>query len=188
MSDTVNRDDGRVVHEVDGIQELDNHLPNWWLVTLFGTIAFAVMYWFTFHVFDVGELPGRAYRREMAELAERQGKDVAVTNDTLADMSNDPGVVADGASTFTSTCAACHAPSGGGSVGPNLTDEYWLHGGSPEAIYQSVRDGYAAKGMPAWGPQLGGRRVQAVAAYVLTLRNSHAPGGKPPQGEKYATR
>jgi len=182
------RGEDRVIHEVDGIEEFDNHLPNWWLATLFGAIAFACMYWFYFHVFDLGEQPARAYRREMAALAEKQGKDVAVTGEALVDMSKDAAVVADGAAVFTSTCVACHAANGGGNVGPNLTDEFWLHGGSPEQIYQSVRDGYPAKGMPAWGPQLGGRRVQAAAVYVLTLRNSNVPGGKPPQGEKFATK
>lgn len=178
----------RVLHEVDGIQEFDNHLPNWWLATLYGSIVFAGCYWFYFNVFNLGEHPERTYRREMAELAEKQGKSVPVSNEALVDMSKDAPVVADGAAIFASTCVACHGAKGGGIIGPNLTDEYWIHGGTPEEIYQSVRDGYALKGMPAWGPQLGPRRAQAVAAYVLTLRNTNAPGGKPPQGDKFAAK
>jgi cytochrome c oxidase cbb3-type subunit 3 len=96
--------------------------------------------------------------------------------------------VQEGAAVFATTCAACHAPTGGGNIGPNLTDEYWLHGGAPEEIYKSIRDGFPTKGMPAWGAQLGERRVRAVTAYVLSIRNTHAPGGKPPQGDEYATR
>ena len=124
----------------------------------------------------------------MAELALRQGRSVPVTGEALVDMAKDGALVADGAASFASTCMACHGLKGGGNVGPNLTDEYWLHGGSPEQIYLSVHDGYAQKGMPAWGAQLGDKRVETVAAYVLTLRNSHAPGGKPPQGDKYAAK
>ena len=192
MSDGTKREgravENRVIHEVDGIEEYDNHLPNWWLATLYGAIVFAGAYWFYFHVFEIGEQPTRAYRREMSELALRQGKSVPVTGEALVDMSKDGPLVADGAAIFASTCVACHGPKGGGNVGPNLTDEYWIHGGAPEQIYLSVHDGYALKGMPAWGAQLGDKRVETVAAYVLSLRNSHAPGGKPPQGDKYAAK
>lgn len=178
----------RVLHEVDGIKEFDNHLPNWWLATLYGAIVFAGFYWFYFHVFAIGESPETAYRNEMAAMAEAQGKDVPLSNEALVDLTTDLRVVTEGSEIFASTCAACHGPAGGGNVGPNLTDEYWMHGGAPEEIYKSVLNGYVAKGMPAWGAQLGPRRVRTVTAYVLTLRNSHAPGGKPAQGEKYTLR
>ncbi len=179
-------DRDKVVHEVDGIQEYDNRLPNWWLYTLYGAIAFALFYWYAYHVFGVGELPREEWRREVAAAAAKQGKSVPVSAEALAELAKDPGVVAEGKAIFTSTCAPCHAVTGGGNIGPNLTDEYWLHGGSPDKIYATVRDGYTPKGMPAWGPQLGDQRVQAVVAYVLTLKNTHVPGGKPPQGEREA--
>jgi len=172
----------------DGILEEDNRLPNWWLATLFGAIVFAAGYWFYFHVFQLGEMPLQTHRREMAELLDRQGKSVPIDESSLVAMANDAQTVAEGATIFTQTCAPCHGPSGGGNAGPNLTDEYWLHGGTAEQIFKSVTDGYPLKGMPAWGPQLGARRIPAVTAYVLTLRNTHAPGGKPPQGEKQAAR
>ena len=181
-NDTSDRD--KVVHEVDGIQEYDNRLPNWWLYTLFGSIVFALGYWFTFHVFKASELPQAQWRREMAEIAERSGQKVHATSDELVALSRDPQIVADGKTVFTSTCAPCHRADGGGNIGPNLTDEFWLHGGAPEKIWETVEDGYTQKGMPAWGPQLGEDRVRAVVAYVLTMRNTHVPGGKPPQGER----
>jgi cytochrome c oxidase cbb3-type subunit 3 len=185
MSDA--KPQARVVHETgDGIQEYDNHLPNWWLYTLYGTVIFAVGYWFYFQVFQVGEPSVVAWRREVAEIAARTGQTVPVSAAQLVDMSRDPTVTGEGKQVFATTCVACHGPSGGGVVGPNLTDEYWLHGGAPDQIYATIRDGVPTKGMPAWGPQLGPTRTQAVAAYVLTLRNTNIPGGKPPQGDKFA--
>jgi cytochrome c oxidase cbb3-type subunit 3 len=175
----------RVIHEVDGIQEYDNRLPNWWLYTLFGTVVFAVGYWFTYHVFQAADLPTAAWRHEMQEAAEAKGGGPQhATPEHLAALAQDPSVVAQGKTIFTSTCAPCHGATAGGNIGPNLTDEYWSHGGAPEKIYETVSTGFAPKGMPAWGPQLGEERVEAVVAYVLTLRNTHAPGGKPPQGER----
>jgi cytochrome c oxidase cbb3-type subunit 3 len=175
--------DNQVVHVVDGIEEYDNRLPNWWLITLYGTMVFACGYWFFYHTFAAGELPTQTYRRELAEMAERQGKAVPLTESALLDMSKDPQTVAEGQQLFVSTCAQCHAANGGGAVGPNLTDGAWLHGGTAEAIFKSIQEGYPQKGMPAWGAQLGSRKTPAVVAYVLTLRNTNVPGGKPAQGE-----
>ncbi len=177
----------RVVHTSgDGIEELDNRLPNWWLGTFFGAIVFGLGYWFYFQVFQVGETTQATWRREVAEIAQRSGQDVPVTALQLMELSKDAQVVADGKALFTSTCVACHGAAGGGAVGPNLTDEFWLHGGAPEQVYATVKDGAPVKGMPAWGPQLGVARAQAVTAYVLTLRNTNVPGGKPPQGDRFA--
>ncbi len=177
--------ENEVIHEVDGIQEYDNHLPNWWLYTLYGAIVFSVFYWFHFHVFENGESLTRTYRREMAALAERQGKSVPVTSDALADMAKDPTVVGEGGSIFAANCVSCHGPAGGGGIGPNLTDNFWIHGGGGEEIYKSVKEGYPTKGMLAWGQQLGDKRVQAVSAYVLTLRGTNVAGGKAPQGDPW---
>lgn len=177
-----------VVHEVDGIQEYDNHLPNWWLVTLYGAIAFAAVYWFQYQVLGAAETQEHAYRREMAALAERQGKSVPITEDSLLDMARDADALSEGATLYAQNCVACHGPAGGGVVGPNLTDEFWLHGGSAEQVYTSIDHGYPDKGMPAWGGPLGARRLPRVAAYVLSLRNTHAPGGKPPQGDRHASK
>jgi cytochrome c oxidase cbb3-type subunit III len=177
----------RVVHEVDGIQELDNKLPRWWLYTLYGAIVFAAGYWFTYHVAAFGESPLEAYKGELDRAAALEAANLKVgeaTPEALVELSKDPRATALGKQVFTSTCAACHRQDGGGIVGPNLTDEYWLHGGAPEKIYATVARGVPDKGMPAWQPQLGPLRTQAVAAYVIQLRGTNAPGGKPPQGER----
>ena len=177
--------ENRVIHEVDGIQEYDNRLPNWWLYTLFGSILFAGGYWLYFHAFEWGETPSRAYKREMSEIAAKAGKTVVLSSDEVSALANDSALIKDGASVFATTCTPCHGANGGGTVGPNLTDTFWIHGGSPESIYTTIREGFPAKGMPSWGPQLGDKRTQAVTAYVLSLRNTNVAGGKDAQGERY---
>jgi cytochrome c oxidase cbb3-type subunit 3 len=172
-------------HEYDGIQEFDNRLPNWWLYTLYGSILFAVFYWLGFHTWDVWDLPMESYEAEMAAAAEAQlaaMADQEVTDEALQLMSTVPAAVAAGRATFEQFCVACHLADGSGIVGPNLTDDYWLHGGKPLQIHATITDGVPDKGMAAWGNQLGPRRVQEVVAYVLTLKGLNRPG-KEPQGE-----
>lgn len=177
----------QVIHEIDGIQEYDNKLPNWWLYTLYASILFAVVYWYHYQASGFGESPAEAYKAEMDRALAAQATQIQVgeaTPEALVALTKDPNAVALGKQVFASTCAACHRGDGGGMVGPNLTDEYWLHGGSPDKIYKTIASGVPDKGMPAWQPQLGALKTQAVAAYVLGLRGTNAPGGKAPQGER----
>lgn len=175
----------KVVHEVDGIQEYDNRLPRWWVWILFGTVAFAVVYWFHYHVFESGTSVKATFEQEMGEFKKAQAeKAAAVTPEALTALSKDTAKVAEGKEIFTANCVACHGQSGGGTVGPNLTDEYWLHGGQPDKIFKTISNGVPNTAMLAWGSQLGAQKVQSVTAYVLTLRNTNVPGGKAPQGEK----
>lgn len=180
--------ENKVIHEVDGIAEYDNKLPNWWLKSLYATIVFGVVYWFVYHTAGLGNLPRAAYEAEMDKAAASQAGAAAltgpVTGEALATLAKDRGTVARGKQVFQTTCVACHRADGGGIVGPNLTDEFWLHGGAPDKVYKTILDGVPAKGMPAWGPQLGPERVQAVTAYVITLRGTNVNGGKAPQGER----
>ncbi len=173
----------RVIHEVDGIQEYDNQLPNWWLATLFITVVFGVGYFYVYHQGQLTDLPNAAFQKESERLAAEEAKRTGVvTSAALLSLSRDGSKVSEGKTTFESTCAACHRADGGGNIGPNLTDGFWLHGGSPENIYTTISKGVADKGMAAWGPQLGSDRVQAVTAYILTLRGTNVAGGKAPQG------
>ncbi len=175
----------------DDIQECDNLLPRWWLYTLYGTILFALGYWFYFHVFGLGAMPVDTYRQELSAATAAEAARVraagAMTSERLDLLARDSALVQRGRELFASMCASCHGPSAGGLVGPNLTDEFWIHGGAPDAIYRTITEGVPARVMPAWGPQLGIDRVQAVTAYVLTLRNTHVPGGRAPQGERVQT-
>ncbi len=173
----------RIIHEVDGIQEYDNQLPNWWLATLFISVVFAVGYFYVYHQGQLTDLPNVAYQKESERLAAEEAKRTGVvTSAALLSLARDGTKVSEGKATFESTCAACHRADGGGNIGPNLTDGFWLHGSSPEAIYTTISKGVADKGMAAWGPQLGSDRVQAVTAYLITLRGSNVAGGKAPQG------
>jgi cytochrome c oxidase cbb3-type subunit III len=177
----------KIVHEVDGIQEADNELPRWWLYTLFGAMVFAAGYWLYYEEFKTGASPVQAFQAEKLEKAKaeatRLNAEGPMTPEKLVAMSKNMAIVSSGKALYSATCASCHAATGGGQVGPNLTDPYWVHGGKPEQILASVRQGWVEKGMPAWGPQLGEQKVREVAAYVISLKGTNVPGGKPPQGE-----
>jgi cytochrome c oxidase cbb3-type subunit 3 len=178
----------KVIHEVDGIQEYDNKLPNWWLYMLYGTIIFAAGYWFHYQTSGFGELPRAAYQKEMDKEAAIQAERIkaagAVTPEALMTLAKDKGTVEQGKQVFATTCVACHRADGGGVVGPNLTDDFWIHGGAPDKVFKTISLGVPDKGMPAWGPQLGPDRVRAVTAYVISLRGTNVPNGKAPQGER----
>lgn len=174
-----------VVHIYDDdIVEHDNRLPLWWQYTLYGAIVFAICYWVGENGLGAWASQRESYDEQMVaarlEAAKRGG---SMTPDVLVAMSRTPKSVDAGRTVFTTTCAPCHRADGGGNIGPNLADAYWLHGNKPENIFASVHDGVPAKGMPTWAPQLGEEKVAQVVAYVLTIRDTNAPKGKAPQGE-----
>lgn len=174
------------VHVYDDIVEHDNKLPLWWQLTLYGAVVFALVYWFGRRL-DAIETPLQAYAKEIAAEraadAERARSRGTIDDALLVTLSKDPATLAKGRETFTSTCAPCHRADGGGNIGPNLTDAYWLHGSRPMDLFRTVFGGVPNKGMPAWGPQLGDDRVESVVAFVLSIKDTNAPGGKAPQGE-----
>jgi len=169
-------------HDYDGIHELDNRLPNWWLFTLFGAIVFGAGYWFYYHAFE-----GRGLlvdlRAEEAEQARKAAASAPVTDELLVKLSHDPKTMTGAKSLFITTCAICHGADGEGKIGPNLTDDNWIHGNKPSDIYKTVSGGVASKGMPSWEPALGHEKVTWLAAYVESLRGKHL-AGKAPEGEK----
>lgn len=171
-------------HDFDGIQEYDNRLPNWWLFILYASIVFALGYWLFYHTVHAGRLPVARYDQEMGRAAEAQLAKASaggLSEQSLLLMAQVPARVAEGQALFTQYCVVCHGAQGQGMVGPNLTDGAWIHGGRPLEIHRTVTDGVPAKGMAAWGRQLGPSRVEAVVSYVLTLRGTNAPG-KGPEG------
>ncbi|MGM0576080.1 MAG: cbb3-type cytochrome c oxidase N-terminal domain-containing protein [Myxococcota bacterium] len=171
-------------HEYDGIREFDNPLPKWWLATFWGAIVFAVVYWFVYHT--LGTLPDSHERYAMARQAhDEQMMAQSMEPEELVAMSEDEEAVAKGAEHFEANCVACHGPQAEGKIGPNLTDNAWIHGGSPEAIWEAIAKGVTEKGMPAWGPTLGPEKVKELTAYVLSIRNTNVEG-KAPEGEPYA--
>jgi cytochrome c oxidase cbb3-type subunit 3 len=183
------QDDQLRDHDYDGIQEYDNRLPNWWLFILYGSIVFSLCYWLVFHTFHIGKLPRESYEREMVAAAEAQlarAAEGGTTNESLQLMSTIPDRIAAGKQIFVQYCSVCHLEDGSGSVGPNLTDDYWIHGAAPMDILGIVTNGVTAKGMAAWGNQLGPKRVENVVSYVLTLKGKNLPG-KAPEGELITT-
>ena len=184
MTDVKNRTDkiqGKIVHVYDDIEEADNNLPIWWLVTFYVTCAFGLAYWFYFHEFGMGELARAKYDRETALAKAEQER---VTDESLEVLAQNDEAVAAGSAIFGAQCVACHDTKGQGreGLGPNLTDGYWVHGGAPTNIHSTVVNGVAAKGMPAWEPILGPEGVKQVVAYVLTMRNTNVPG-RAPEGD-----
>jgi cytochrome c oxidase cbb3-type subunit 3 len=169
------------LHVYDGIEEQDNRLPNWWLGILFGSVAFAFAYWFVFETTHAAPGPLGEYQVEMAALAKLRAEGGPVTNESIAVLAQDQGTVGEGQKVFRQVCTPCHGPEGAGVVGPNLTDKFWLHGGTPVEIHKSITEGFPAKGMPAWAPVLGATRVRALAAFVVSQRGKNLPG-KSPQG------
>ncbi|MEO6786507.1 MAG: cbb3-type cytochrome c oxidase N-terminal domain-containing protein, partial [Chthoniobacteraceae bacterium] len=123
-------DDTLRPHVFDGIQEYDKRLPRWWLLTLYGSIAFAVIYWGYYHAYSIGTPPTQALEKEMAENAARAAeKSGVIDDDLLYKMSHDPKILTAGKLTFDTFCAVCHKPDLTGLIGPNLVDHEWIHGG-----------------------------------------------------------
>ncbi|PZR06302.1 MAG: cytochrome oxidase subunit III [Archangium gephyra] len=170
------------IHEYDGIKEEDNHLPNWWLMILFGTIVYGFGYWLVFHTTKSVQTHEDVYRTEIAALKKARQADSAQPLDSFEALLADPAKLEEGKKVFASTCASCHAAEGQGLVGPNLTDRFWLHGNSAEQISKSVTDGFPEKGMPPWGGILGPDKVRKVTAWVLAQKGKNL-AGKEPQGD-----
>jgi cytochrome c oxidase cbb3-type subunit 3 len=174
-------------HSYDGIQEYDNPMPRWWVTIFWLTIVFSILY--ALNVPGVGVGKGRIAEYEAAmakaELA-RQEREPAggPSSEELAGMVARPDVVAEGKTVFVTYCAACHREDGGGLIGPNLTDDAWIHGGLVQEIRKTVADGVLEKGMPNWGKVLRPEQVTAVTAYVHSLAGSNPPNAKPPEGTK----
>ncbi|EDY19077.1 cytochrome c class I [Chthoniobacter flavus Ellin428] len=163
-------------HSYDGIQEYDKRLPNWWLMTLWGAIAFAIGYWLYYQEFHFGHEPGLAVEIQMTENRERaSAKSSVLTNDSLWTLSRDQKTVDAGKATFLANCASCHLPTLTGQIGPSLVDEYWLHGGTPLEVANTIEKGEIEKGMPTWGPVLGQQKITEVVAFIF----SHHQRGEP---------
>jgi cytochrome c oxidase cbb3-type subunit 3 len=170
-------------HEADGIRELDNNLPRWWVWLFYATIAFAVVYLGYYHVFHAGNLMAAEYKAEMKIGEAVKFGTMSRFEQTLASLepSKDPQVLETGKATFIKFCAPCHRPDAGGLVGPNLTDDYWIHGSNFVDNVKTIWDGVPQKGMVTWKGTLKPNEVTAVASYIYTLRGTKPPKPKPPE-------
>lgn len=163
-------------HAYDGIEEYDKRLPNWWLVTLWGAVAYAVGYWFYYHEFDLGKDPAVAVTEEIesarAAAARKAGE---MSDEKLWALSQDAAAVAAGKSIYMdpAKCVVCHLPTLQGMVGPNLVDKEWIHGGTPMEVMRIISEGVIAKGMVPWKTQLTTEQIAQVTAFIMSY---HKPG------------
>ena len=174
--------------DYDGIKELDNPTPGWFMGLFYVTIAFAVGYLMIYHVFKTAPLQDEEYKIEMADAAKAKAQYLAKAGDKVDEntvkLSADAAVLADGKTIFTSRCAACHGDHGQGMVGPNLTDDYWLHGNKINDVFKTIKYGVQSKGMPTWESLLTAKQIASVANYVKSIHGTNPANPKEPQGTK----
>jgi cytochrome c oxidase cbb3-type subunit 3 len=183
---TPDRDEERLLgHDYDGIREYDNPLPKWWLYIFWVCILYSVLYFVNVPGIGIGAGRLAAYQRDVAiadSVMASHDPLRGITESSLLAIAADAGQHLLGKTTFGSMCTSCHRADAGGNIGPNLTDQWWIHGGAPLQILKTISEGVLAKGMPAWGKMLKPDQLLAVAGYVTTLQGSNPKDPKPPQG------
>ncbi len=214
-------DDKLLSHDYDGIKELDNNLPRWWVGLFWVTVVWGVLYFVYYHGLNIGPDSATEYLMEIdpnyqpplrnhllfgivktyrspyspertdktpfsATLGEPTEAYVEETRegDTLSyTLLTEPEAISSGLEVYIKNCVQCHGASGEGGIGPNLTDQYWLHGAETVDVVKSIKYGYPAKGMIAWRTFLSSEKLIEVASYIQTLRGTNPSGGKGPQGD-----
>jgi Cytochrome c, mono- and diheme variants len=173
-------------HDFDGIRELNNPTPPWWRYSFYASILFGVVYVWVYHVSHSAPL-------QLEELAIAEAKAAEAQQAYLANAANnideknvqlltEAADIASGQKLFSTNCTACHGAAGQGSVGPNLTDDYWLHGGQVNQVFSTIKYGVPEKGMKSWKDDFSPRQIAQLASYIKTLRGTNPPGAKEPQG------
>ena len=191
MSDEKNKnvDDELLIegHDYDGIQELDNPLPQWWLVTFFGTIIFGFLYWVYYEPLSGPTLTEElnqdlARIEQMQKSAEEEAPKAADVN--FDDLQNDAAAMARAEKHYQTKCASCHANQMQGLIGPNLVDNYWIYDkGDNATLVKLIQDGIPDKGMPPWKGIIKDREIMELVAYIKSKSGSNPPNPKEPQGE-----
>jgi cytochrome c oxidase cbb3-type subunit 3 len=174
-------------HDYDGIKELDNNLPPWWVYLFYACIVFAAVYLVRFEIMD-GDNQEMELKKEMAQaqidIAEYKKNAPDLMDEKTVTLLTDPAALASGKAIFTTNCVACHRADGGGQIGPNLTDDNWILGGGIKNVFHTlVNGGRDGKGMISWKGTLKPKEMQLVASYVLSLRGSDPIDPKASEGE-----
>ncbi|MFZ4436555.1 MAG: cbb3-type cytochrome c oxidase N-terminal domain-containing protein [Flavobacterium psychrophilum] len=174
-------------HDYDGIKELDNTLPPWWVYLFYLTIVFAVVYLVRFHMLG-GDTQEMELKNEIAqakiEVAEYLKTAPDLMDETTVTLLTDPASLAEGKTIYTTNCVACHRPDAGGQIGPNLTDDQWILGGGIKNVFHTMMNGGRdGKGMISWKGTLKPNEMQKVGSYVLSLKGSNPLNPKVPEGE-----
>ena len=176
-------------HNYDGIRELDNHLPPWWKWLFYLTMVWGFIYLLAYHVFDVLPSSDQEYNNEImraeAAMEAKRATMPDLFDETNVEVTADAAELENGASIFARQCAVCHQADGGGNVGPNMTDQYWVHGGDIKDLFRTIKYGVPEKGMISWESQLSPADMRDVASYILTLQGTTPANPKAPEGELY---
>lgn len=176
-------------HDYDGIRELDNRMPPWLQYIFVVSVVTAVIYILVYHVYNIGMLPLEEYATELQRADDQKAKMLLTAGSSIDESSAklliDASSLAAGKTIFIARCAACHGQLGEGGVGPNLTDDYWLHGGSINEVFKVVKYGVPAKGMVSWTGILKPEEMETVSSFILSMQGTAPPNQKAPQGVKY---
>lgn len=175
-------------HNYDGIKELDNPLPMWWVWTFLGTIIFAFVYWLHY---SIAGAPGQTAQLEeqLAMMAQQKKAEEALqpqkSSEDLSALASNPTALAEGKKLFQMNCANCHGNEGQGGIGPNLTDKFWIHGdGKIAGVLNTLRVGVLDKGMPAWEAIFKTSEIESLSAFVVSINGTTPANAKAPQGEE----
>lgn len=173
-------------HDYDGIKELDNNLPPWWKYLFYVTIIWSIVYMAHYHVVESGPSSDGEYLAELqaAELAKSTMSTAYNITPENVTLLTDAGAMFNGKTIYDKNCVACHGKFGEGMVGPNLTDEYFIHGKTINKVFVVIQNGVPEKGMLSWKAQLNPKEIQEVGSYVLSLVGTNPANPKAPQGEK----
>jgi len=179
-----------LTHNYDGIKELDNNLPPWWKYGFYLTILFSVVYLVHYHISKTGDLQNEEFKKEVtradAEIAEFLKNSANNVDETSVKLLTDPSDLAAGKDIFSGMCATCHGKQGeGNNIGPNLTDAYWLHGGSLPDIFKTIKYGWPDKGMQSWKDSYSPMQIAQLTSFIRSLKGSNPPNAKEKQGDLY---
>jgi len=172
-------------HDFDGIKELNNSVPPWFNLLFYGTILIAIVYMIDYHVLGTGTVMVDEYLNEVKIANDKREELIrtgAFINENNVVLLTDAAELDKGKQIWTTNCTPCHGPDGGGTVGPNLTDKNWIHGGGIKNVFTTISNGVPAKGMISWKTLLTPKQIQQVGSYVLSLQGTTPATGKPPEG------
>jgi cytochrome c oxidase cbb3-type subunit 3 len=176
-------------HDYDGIRELDNALPPWWKYGFYLTIVWSLVYLVHYHVAGSGPSSQEEYQTQVdegqAQVAAYLAKMGNMVDETNVTLLTDAADLAKGREIYTALCVACHGASGEGGVGPNMTDQYWKHGGDIKDLFKTVKYGVSGTGMKSWKSDISPAQMAAVSSYILSLQGTNPPNGKAPEGTLY---
>jgi cytochrome c oxidase cbb3-type subunit 3 len=176
-------------HNYDGIRELDNNLPPWWLYGFYACIVFSFIYIYRFHVSHSAPSSLQEYEMAMAQAeVEKQAYLKSAANnvdENTVVLSTDANALGEGKKLYTSSCAPCHGAEGQGTVGPNLTDDYWLHNGSIKDVFKTIKYGVPEKGMKSWKDDFSPVQIAAIANYIKSIHGTKPANSKEPQGDLF---